>query len=440
LYSALRQIRTGASPSDPVDARTWHRSARYKGRLRSHINNRDHQTQGRREGVASTFNNIFRDFSKLKTELVDQNGAMALALENVATVAAGTEFDARQSSNDRGGFWHNDFSEDAIEVVSESIDRVIELLSNRDEESTGTSEDDPTYFDVRELPNWVEAIAAEGPGGDQAQYVETLNMRIRGLFARSQISNVAIPDPAISLDAWLDDYVGAEDSENGQIAIVDLSLLPSDVVHIVVAVLTRLIFEALQRYRRQTGNELPTVLVLEEAHTFLHRDLSRSEHVTPGALCFESIERIAREGRKFGLGLVLSSQRPSEISRTILSQCNTFLLHRIVSDDDQAFVRRLIPDALGEMLRELPSLPSKRAILLGWAAQAPIVVEMNELAEDFRPNSPDPKYWEVWTGDPSLGDRPIDWGKITGPWTTGSTNESEATTGDGEESLATEDP
>lgn len=77
---------------------------------------------------------------------------------------------------------------------------------------------------------------------------------------------------------------------------------------------------------------------------------------------------MAREGRKFGLGLVLSSQRPSELSPTVLSQCNTFLLHRIVNDRDQELAARLIPDNLGDFLQETSSLPTGEAILLGWAA------------------------------------------------------------------------
>ncbi|MGR6743560.1 ATP-binding protein, partial [Aeromonas veronii] len=104
----------------------------------------------------------------------------------------------------------------------------------------------------------------------------------------------------------------------------------------------------------------------------------------------------AREGRKFGLGLVVSSQRPSELSPTLLAQCNTFLLHRIVNDADQKLVSKLVPDNIGGLLKELPSLPSGQAILLGWAAPIPVLVEMNELPFELRPQSDDPDYWDVW--------------------------------------------
>ena len=215
------------------------------------------------------------------------------------------------------------------------------------------------------------------------------------------------------MEEWLNDHVGANQASKGPLAVLDLSLVPSEAVHVVVAVLARMVFEAVQRHRRLTGSELPTVLVLDEAHTFVHRDLT-SEGASPaGRTCGRTFERIAREGRKFGLGLVLASQRPSEISPTVLSQCNTFLLHRIVNDRDQDLVKRLVPDGLGDLLRELPSLPSRRAILLGWGAPAPLLVEVRELPDAHRPNSPDPAFWDVWTGTKECG---IDWSKISKLW------------------------
>jgi uncharacterized protein len=111
---------------------------------------------------------------------------------------------------------------------------------------------------------------------------------------------------------------------------------------------------------------------------------------------------------------MLSSQRPSELSSTILAQCNTFLLHRIVNDLDQALVARLVPDNVAGLLKELPSLPSRQAVLLGWATPIPLLVEMEELAEVHRPRSSDPDFWEVWTGKKP---RAIDWPSLVKDWT-----------------------
>ena len=118
-------------------------------------------------------------------------------------------------------------------------------------------------------------------------------------------------------------------------------------------------------------------------------------------------------GANSGLGLVLSSQRPSELSPTVLAQCNTFLLHRIVNDADQNLVARLVPDNVGGLLRELPSLPSRQAILLGWAAPIPVLVEVDELPDSQRPQSADPDFWKVWT---LAEERAVDWGTIAEEW------------------------
>lgn len=161
---------------------------------------------------------------------------------------------------------------------------------------------------------------------------------------------------------------------------IDLSLVPPEIVHIITAVIARMTLEALQRYRKLEGKSLPTVLVMEEAHTFIKRYKEEEENQNAASVCCQVFEKIAREGRKFGLGLVLSSQRPSELSPTVLSQCNTFLLHRINNDRDQEQVAKLVPDNLRGMLRELPVLPSQYAILLGWASELPVLVRMNDLA------------------------------------------------------------
>jgi hypothetical protein len=159
---------------------------------------------------------------------------------------------------------------------------------------------------------------------------------------------------------------------------------------------------------------LPTVLVLEEAHHFIRRRNVDEAWESPAeGVCRDVFERVAREGRKFGLGLVLSSQRPSELSATVLAQCNTFLLHRIVNDRDQALVARLVPDSLTGLLSELPSLPSRQAILLGWATPVPVLVEMRDLEKPHQPRSSDPDYWSVWTG---LSPRPADWAAVASSW------------------------
>lgn len=280
------------------------------------------------------------------------------------------------------------------------------------------SEDAPIPFDVRAMPDHVDALSADSTSNaNVANFIATLTLRIRSLFADRRLAAMVAPETPVSLEEWLAGTIGATNATTGQVAIINLSLVPSDITHIVIAVLARLVFEASQRYRKHDdeGRALPTVLVLEEAHTFVRRGTGTDTGVpSPQGLCREAFERIAREGRKFGLGLVLSSQRPSELSATVLAQCNTFILHRIVNDTDQELVARLVPDNVGGLLRELPSLPSRQAILLGWAAPIPVLVEVDELPDPQRPQSADPDYWSVWT---RASERSIDWESIARDWT-----------------------
>lgn len=246
-----------------------------------------------------------------------------------------------------------------------------------------------------------------------SEYVETMLMRIRTILSDSRMKTVTGDTKDMTLDSWLSKYIGDNNASNGSITVIDLSLVPAEVVHIITAVIARMTLEALQRYRKMNhGKTLPTVLVMEEAHTFIKRYKDDSENQNAAAICCQVFEKIAREGRKFGLGLVLSSQRPSELSPTVLSQCNSYLLHRISNDRDQELVHKLVPDNLRGLLRDLPSLPSRHAILLGWASELPVLVQMNALPENQRPKSDDPDFWDVWTG----ATREVDWKEIADDW------------------------
>jgi hypothetical protein len=272
--------------------------------------------------------------------------------------------------------------------------------------------DIPRPFTGEELLRSVEATAELMKTTD---YVETMLMRIRTLLSDSRMKMISSCDDDLTLEKWLHDYICPSNSGDGAITVIDLSLVPAEVVHILTAVIARMTLEALQRYRKvNSGKTLPTTLVIEEAHTFIRRYAGDSDETPIYSMCTQVFEKIAREGRKFGLGLVLSSQRPSELSPTVLSQCNTFLLHRISNDRDQELVNKLVPDNLRGLLRELPSLPSQRAILLGWASELPVMVQMSYLSEGHRPQSNDPDYWNVWTT--SDESRRVNWDIVADNW------------------------
>jgi DNA helicase HerA-like ATPase len=280
----------------------------------------------------------------------------------------------------------------------------------------GPDEDIPLRFNGVELADHLQILAEQE---NATQFVDFLVARIRTFLSDGRIRSIVESGEDLQLADWLDDYLGYDGADSRPVTILDLSLVPAEIIHTVIAVTVRVIFEALQRYRKLNVAALPTVLVMEEAHTFVKRYKDDIDHHDASTICCQVFERVAREGRKFGLGLVLSSQRPSELSPTVLSQCNTFLLHRISNDRDQELVHRLVPDNLRGLLRELPSLPSQNAILLGWASELPVLVKMDDLPRGHQPRSDDPDFWHVWTGLDGSGHpvaRPTDWERVVDDW------------------------
>lgn len=314
-----------------------------------------------------------------------------------------------------------DFTRVEIDEFLELAKQAHTAFGGSDTDVLPIDADVPREFTGDQLLRSVEANAELM---NVSEYVETMLMRIRTILSDSRMKSVTSSTDGVTLDGWLTSYIGDNNASNGSITIIDLSLVPAEVVHVITAVIARMTLEALQRYRKlNKGKTLPTALVMEEAHTFVKRYRDDSEDQNATAICCQVFEKIAREGRKFGLGLVLSSQRPSELSPTVLSQCNTYLLHRISNDRDQELVHKLVPDNLRGLLRDLPSLPSRHAILLGWASELPVLVQMNALPEAQRPKSDDPDFWAVWSGkgfddagNAVSVEREVDWAVLARDW------------------------
>lgn len=184
--------------------------------------------------------------------------------------------------------------------------------------------------------------------------------------------------------------------KNSNVTIVDLSGVPFEVLSITVSLISRILFEYGYYYkvmRTKAGelinNDAPLLLVYEEAHKYVPKsDLARFR-----ASKF-SIERIAKEGRKYGVTLLLSSQRPSEISETIFSQCSNFLAMRLTNPSDQSYVSRLLPDTLGNLSDKLPTLGAGEALLIGEAVVMPSLVKVAPCSP--APSSTDIPYFQLW--------------------------------------------
>jgi len=176
------------------------------------------------------------------------------------------------------------------------------------------------------------------------------------------------------------------------VSIVDLSGVPSDVVDVVVSVLCRTMFAfALWNPKRR---EMPLLLVCEEAHRYAPRGEEAAFQPTKRALA-----RIAKEGRKYGVGLALVTQRPSELSEGILSQCNTMIALRMSNEQDQQFVRKALPDSVRSLVDTLPALGTREALVVGEGTAVPVRIVFDELPEARRPRSANVPFSAAWKAE-----------------------------------------
>lgn len=183
------------------------------------------------------------------------------------------------------------------------------------------------------------------------------------------------------LDALLQGWIGGD----FPITILDLSGIPSTVLNDLVGALLRIIYDALFWARKlpEGGRERPLLIVLEEAHAYLSKDGS-------GAASVE-VRHIAKEGRKYGVGLMLVSQRPSEIDSTILSQCGTIFAMRLANETDRSHVTSVASDNLKGLFDMLPTLRTGETIIVGEAVSLPIRTLIDPPAKNRRPDSEDPR-------------------------------------------------
>jgi DNA helicase HerA-like ATPase len=173
------------------------------------------------------------------------------------------------------------------------------------------------------------------------------------------------------------------------ITIIDISGVPSEIVDVVVSVLFRLMFELAIWSER--GAAPPILLVCEEAHRYVPQEDGAGFAPTKRV-----ISRIAKEGRKYGITLCLVSQRPSELSITSLSQCNTVFALRMSNEHDQAFVARALSENARWLVDSLPSLNTQEAVVVGDGVTVPVHIRFKDLKREHRPSSFDRSYSTAW--------------------------------------------
>lgn len=184
----------------------------------------------------------------------------------------------------------------------------------------------------------------------------------------------------------LNDWIGS----GNRLSILDLSGVPFEVLDITIGLITRFVYDSMFWGRNEpyTGKSRPLLLAYEEAHTYLNKDENNSYSKS-------SVEKIFKEGRKFGIGALIISQRPSEISETILAQLGTLIALRSTNSGDQSIVKSSAPDNLNSLISLLPSLRIGEAVIVGESIKIPSRVRMK--LNSPRPTSDDPKLVESWS-------------------------------------------
>lgn len=312
-------------------------------------------------------------------------------------------------------------------IVSNAVDAIEQELqvyqSSLIEKTTSENRniDIPLYYQFKSLMTscFDYAIREAAVSQDKmSEYLSTLKLRMQSfvddirlagplMFDKQEnIDNVLVQFLAFVLGDFCDvydknnnsffhQYYGELEGDecNSQITIIDMSLLPYQVLETITGLIGRIILEFLSRFDKGRRGTMPVVIVLEEAQNYIP-EVNRKERESISRKVFE---RIAREGRKYGLSLLVSSQRPSELSKTVLSQCNSFIVHRIQNPDDQTYIKKLVSSANSEILSQLPTLPQQHVILLGDCVRTPVVTKINNAKP--KPNSNNPEYIKNWLAD-----------------------------------------
>jgi DNA helicase HerA-like ATPase len=298
------------------------------------------------------------------------------------------------------------------------------VISSRKKHFTGVEEkrgkihfDSPLFFDINDVLAHAEDKNTEVTdtgeiyaSGDKKGQPKTTNGSLHGKLTNflnrleNKINDTRLDfllgenSKKISFEDTLNQLLGFKENSLANVTIIDLSGVPFEVLSITVSLISRILFQYGYFYKRLRyeknkdegiNNDIPLLLVYEEAHKYVPKSDSAKYKASK-----ESIERIAKEGRKYGVSLLLASQRPSEISETIFSQCNNFIALRLTNPNDQDYVKRLLPDTLGNLIDKMPTLKAGEALLIGDAVVLPSVVQVDRCAPE--PSSNDIPYYQLW--------------------------------------------
>lgn len=302
--------------------------------------------------------------------------------------------------------------------------------------SPGSSDfDAPVYYSLQELCDLFlpSRINIEQANDNKiASYMATLQMRLSRLLADGRYDFMTrVESHEDPLGSYLRLLMGADPTKGGQnsdwpafnlyssqaathkdgpsITIFDLSMVASDVLENVTALLGRILFDF--AVRSDPRAEHPVLLVLEEAHRFIP---AHTDALGSGSRSTAVFERIAKEGRKFGLSLLLASQRPSELSETVVAQCGTVIAHRLTHEADQNLLRNATAFSSRALLDQLPGLAQQHALVTGVSTGVPAAVRIRDVPD--APRSNDPDFLSAWSDRRRLKCLPQHIDQVTQCW------------------------
>jgi len=234
------------------------------------------------------------------------------------------------------------------------------------------------------------------PSDSNRQKIESILKKLKVLRSNPQLGFLLeeFSSSSPKLETLLGQFVGENSDKN--LRIIDISGLPNEVAGPLTALIARLLFQYKLWQTRDEREKDPLLFICEEAHRYVpnHGEAQYKE-------AQEAVRRIAKEGRKYGVGLMLVSQRPSDVEATVLSQCNSWIILRLTNSTDQEHVSKFLPDSLVGLTKMLPSLTRREAIFVGEAAALPSRIRINKLSIDQLPDSNDISFVKGWVNEPT---------------------------------------
>ncbi|MFC1604401.1 ATP-binding protein [Planctomycetota bacterium] len=307
--------------------------------------------------------------------------------------------------------------ESMVEPSGEDVAKLTE--GKKEDDRSNFDRDKPLPFKLEELIKHIDKVQgnksgktdARTPSDNIRQRVEAVLRKLRVLRSNPQLSFIMDEYSATSptIEEVLTQFVGKNKGQDKGIRIIDISGLPNEISGPLTALISRLLFQYKLWQSPEERRKDPVLIACEEAHRYVPQQGEAQYKEAQ-----ESIKRIAKEGRKYGIGLMLISQRPSDVESTVLSQCNSWIVLRLTNSQDQEHVGRFLPDSLSGLTRILSSLTRREAVFVGEAAALPSRIKIKELSRDQLPDSSDISFVDGWTNE-LLESKDIS--AITNKWT-----------------------